>query len=120
MTRIVLLGADCEAAGHPDKCPGVVAGTVVDEDTDTSVSVNGTAVATRGDRMEFGPHEHAIDPATGSCVDTQSHLLQTDQTRPVTVNGDSVMIVGDSTTDPGSGGLADVINSGGNKDVTVT
>ncbi|AFH21893.1 hypothetical protein OSG_eHP12_00090 [environmental Halophage eHP-12] len=120
MTRIVLLGSDCEADGHPSKCPGVVDGSVVDADGDTSVSVNGTAVASRGDRMDFPPHEHAIDPVTGACIDTQSHSLQTDQTRPVTVNGQSVVLVGDSTTDPGSGGTADVINSGGNQDVTVT
>jgi len=119
MTRIVLLGADCEADGHPSKCPGVVGGTVVDADGDTSVSVNGTAVASRGDRMDFPPHEHDIGP-DGGCINTQSHSLQTDQTRPVTVNGQSVVLVGDSITDPGSGGTADVINSGGNQDVTVT
>lgn len=117
---VTLLSADCEADGHPSKCPGVVTGTVIDADNDTSVSINGTAIANRGDRMDFPPHEHAIDPVTGACIDTQSHSLQTEQTHSVTVNGQSVVLVGDSTTDPGSGGVADVINAGGNKSVTVT
>jgi len=39
MTRAVLLGAGCEADGHPSKCPGVVSGTVVDGDSDTGVGL---------------------------------------------------------------------------------
>lgn len=117
--NIALLGALCEADGHPSQCPGVVEGELVDTDTDTSVTVNGTPVATRGDRMEFPPHEHALD-ANGNCTDTQSHLLQTDQVRPITVNGQTVVVIEDSTTDPGSGGLAEVVETGGNQTVTAT
>jgi uncharacterized Zn-binding protein involved in type VI secretion len=114
------LQSDCEADGHPSKCPGVVDGSVVDSDGDKTVKINGTAVGTRADRMDFPPHEHDIDPTTGACINTQSHSLQTDQTRNITVNGESVLIVGDSTTDPGSGGTADIVNANGNSSVTVT
>lgn len=117
---ITQLQAGCEADGHPSKCPGIVDGSVVDADGDRTVSANGTAVATRADRMDFPPHEHDIDPTTGACIDTQSHLLQTDQTRNISVNGESVLIIGDSTTDPGSGGTAEIIDAGGNSTVTVT
>jgi uncharacterized Zn-binding protein involved in type VI secretion len=117
---IARLGARCEADGHPSKCPGIVDGSVVDNDGNKTVKINGTAVSTRADRMDFASHEHDIDPTTGACINTQSHSLQTDQTRNITVNGESVLIVGDSTTDPGSGGIADIVNSGSNSTVTVT
>jgi uncharacterized Zn-binding protein involved in type VI secretion len=117
---IARLGAGCEADEHPAKCPGVVDGTLIDADADKTVTINGTAAGTRGDRMSFPPHEHDIDPTTGACINTQSHSLQTDQTRNITVNDESVLTVGDSTTDPGSGGTADIINAGSNSTVTVT
>jgi hypothetical protein len=70
--------------------------------------------------MDFPPHEHDIDPATGACINTQSHSLQTDQTRNITVNGESMVIIGDSTTDPGSGGTAEIVNANNNNTVSVT
>jgi hypothetical protein len=70
--------------------------------------------------MDFPPHEHDIDPTTGACINTQSHSLQTDQTRNITVNGESVVIIGDSTTDPGSGGTAEIVNANNNSTVSVT
>lgn len=117
---IARLQAGCEADGHPAKCPGVVDGTLIDADGDKTVTINGRAVGTRGDRMDFPPHEHDIDPTTGACINTQSHSLQTDQTRNITVNGESVVIIGDSTTDPGSGGTAEIVNANNNSTVSVT
>lgn len=120
MSELVLLGANCEATGHPGECGAVASGTTQDADGDTSVTINGVPVMTHGDVMHFGSHAHAYEGDPPACTSYSSHDLTPDQTHAVTVNGQSIVHVGDSTTDPGSGGTASVVDSGGNSAVTHT
>ena len=122
MSKLVLLGADCESGGHPSICGSTVQGTVQDDDGDKSVTVNGQPLMTHGDVMDFGSHGHdVVETESGPvCVSFSSHRITPDQNHAVTVNGKSLVHVGDSTTDPGSGGTASITNSGGNSAVTHT
>jgi len=123
--KIATIGASCEASGHPSECEATVSGSVEDADGETGVTINGTPVATHGDSMEFGSHAHDYvdtdgDGKADSCADFVSHSLTPDSSSSFTVNGEPVMHKGDSTTDPGSGGTAEITGSGDNDGVTHT
>ncbi|UBF22176.1 PAAR repeat protein [Halorubrum virus HRTV-2] len=120
MPKLALIGASCEATGHPGECGSVASGTTQDSDGDKSVTINGTPVATHGDVMNFPSHAHAYTGDPPACTSYSSHDLTPDEAPAITVNGQPVMRAGDSTTDPGSGGTASIINSGGNGAVTHT
>lgn len=99
MTEIALIGGSCEADGHPSECGAVVSGTLTGS---TDVSLNGTDIATHADSMDFSSHPHSYSPEPG-CGSFNSHFLTPDQTHDVEVNGKSVILKGDSTSDPGAG-----------------
>lgn len=116
--NVALLGAPCEADGHPPECTEPATGTV--ESTDEALlSVEGTDVASHDTAVQqFPSHAHDHDPDDG-CIALQSHDLTPDQEHLLTINGASVMLVKDSTTDPGSGGTAEITDDGGNEILTV-
>jgi uncharacterized Zn-binding protein involved in type VI secretion len=120
MPLLALLGAPCEAGGHPGECGTVASGALQDSDGDTSVTINGTPVATHGDSMSFGSHAHSYGGDPPVCKSFSSHELTPDQSHDLTVNGQPVMRAGDSTTDPRSGGTASITGSGGQSAVTHT
>jgi hypothetical protein len=119
MATPALIGAPCEADGHPAACSEPASGSVEATDDallsveDADVATNATAV------MHFPSHGHSTDPM-GNCVDYQTHDLTPDQEHLLTVNGAPVMCVDDSTDDPGSGGTATLVDDGGNDLLTVT
>lgn len=117
MSSIALVGANCEAEGHPTECTEPATGSV-SSTSSNSVTINGTDVYVQ-DRanMHFDSHAHDHDNTNG-CHDMQSHDIDPDDTHSVTINGQPVFEVGDATTDPVTGGTADVIDSGGNSSVT--
>ena len=117
--KLALVGASCEASGHPSVCGETASGAVQDADNAAPVTVDGTGIATHGDRMHFQSHGHAVAPL-GGCIDYQTHDLIPDQSPPITVDGNPVMRVGDSTTDPGSGGTASIVDAGGANVLTHT
>jgi uncharacterized Zn-binding protein involved in type VI secretion len=113
-TSYALVGSDCEADGHPSECQEPAPGTIQNTDSNAPLTVDGTVVADHGDDMHFDSHAH--DTGTDSdgnttCTDTQSHDLTPDQINPWTIDGRSLILVGDSTTDPGSGGTAEVVST---------
>lgn len=116
--NVALLGAPCEADGHPSQCTEPAPGTV--EETDASLlSVGGVDVASHGTAvMHFPGHSHDYNEEDG-CIAVQSHDLTPDQDALLTVNGEPVMCVGDSAADPGSGGTAEITDHGGNEVLTV-
>ncbi|MFC7323254.1 hypothetical protein ACFQMF_01540 [Halorubrum rutilum] len=116
---LALVGASCEATGHPSVCGETASGTVQDADNAAAVTLDGDGLATHGDRMHFPSHGHAVSP-TGGCTDYQTHDLVPDQSPPITVDGNPVMRVGDSTTDPRSGGTASIVDAGGTNALTHT
>lgn len=124
MSKIVLLGAPCETTGHPPQCQEPVSGSTEDGDDETSVTINGTPVMTRGDLMKFGSHAHTyVEPTEeepGGCEGFSSHNITPTETHSLTINGKSIVHVGDSGSDPGSGGTASILDSGGNTAVTHT
>lgn len=107
MTKLAINGTECEADSHPSNCGAVVQGSCQDSN---SFTINGTPVATHGGSMHFDSHAHAYNETDG-CHDYQSHDLVPDESPSFTHNGNPVMRVGDSTTDPGSGGTADISGS---------
>lgn len=124
MTSIVLVGANCEATGHPTECtepaPGAVTST-----SSSSLSINGTDIYSEDTAdMHFDSHAHSYidtnaDGIPDTCSDMQSHDLDPDQSHSITLNSTPIYLVGDSTTDPGSGGTATILDSGGNSTVTI-
>lgn len=115
--QIAVIGADCEAQGHPSSCQEPAPGNLEEVGGEKGVSINGVAVATHGDSMHYPTHAHDYSSEEG-CHAISSHDLTPDQEPGVTVNGEPIVRNGDTTTDPGSGGTAEVINSGGNTGVT--
>lgn len=112
MPDVALDGANCEADGHPSECQEPAPGSV--DDSDSIWRVEGTPVGTQDDgTMEFPSHAHDYDSENG-CHDNQSHSLVPDDSHILKEEGQPLMFVGDSTTDPGSGGTAEVVDSGGN------
>ncbi|RKS83328.1 hypothetical protein BDK61_2671 [Haloarcula quadrata] len=119
MTVPAVIGAPTEANGHPSACSEPATGSVESTD-DAPLSIEGADVATHAAAvMHFPSHGHATDPM-GNCIDYQTHDLTPDQDHLLTVNGEPVMCVDDSTTDPGSGGTATITDHGGNEILTVT
>jgi hypothetical protein len=109
MTRVSLIGDPCEATGHPPQCTEPAPGTV--EGVGSILSVNGTSVYSADSAdMVFGSHAHSYSTDKG-CFDVQSHSLDPDQSHILSVNGTTVQAVGDSTTDPGSGGTASITST---------
>lgn len=122
MTQLVLIGASCEAEGHPSECTEPAPGTV-EQSSAHGLSINGTQVATVASAdMNFLSHAHSYTGDPPSCGDNQSHSLDPDaaaDSSSLTVNGSPVYIVGSGvTTDPGSGGNVNITDSGGNTSVT--
>lgn len=122
MTRLVTIGADCEAAGHPTECTNPAPGTV-DKVSTASITVTNSggttdeiASADTAD-MHFDSHGHATD-ASNNCTDFQTHDLDPDAaalSQSLTLNGSPVYVVGsDVATDPGSGDSINIINAGTN------
>lgn len=125
MLTIAVHGAACEADGHPTECSEPATGSVEDADDATNVTVNGVPLADHGDVMNFPSHAHAYEDTDGdgvkdSCTQLSSHDLTPDNTPALTVDGQPVMRVGDATTDPGSGGVAQIVDSGGSSAITHT
>lgn len=116
---LALVSGSCDATGHPTQCQEPAPGSIQDADAKTPITVDGTPLADHGDRLHFDSHAHAYSSMKG-CYDMQSHDLVPDQTPPITVDGRPVMRVGDHTTDPGSGGTAEIVGSGGNSALTHT
>jgi len=118
MSEVVLLGAPCESTGHPSLCTEPATGTVTENNTSTAVRINGTVVANHNDSMHFPSHGHGVN-IDDECVNYQIHNLTPSQSGGIRINGKRVMQNGDTQTDPGSGGTATIIESGGNSSVTI-
>lgn len=123
MTKLVRIGADCEAFGHPSECSEPAPGTV-ERTSDHSVTItNGggdtknIATVASAD-MKFPSHGHSTDD-DDNCTDFSSHTLDPSTTSSsVKINGSPVYIKKDSVaSDPISGGQIDIINAGGNNSV---
>jgi len=117
MTYFALVGAPVEAGGHPGACSPTASGTV---EGDSTVSVNGTAVAVEQDSsLEFPSHGHDVDPETGACISDSSHSIQQEAVAStVSVDGKALYVTDSGVaTDPGSGGSVDYVSSGGNESV---
>ena len=112
-------GSACEADGHPGECQAVVSGSTQDADGDTSVTINGVPVTDHADSMHFPSHAHSFSGEPPTCGGYYSHDLTPDQNPDITINGEPIVRVGDSTSDPG-GGTAEVKGSGANDAVTHT
>lgn len=123
MSELVLIGASCEALGHPAECTEPAPGTV-EQSSSHSLSINGTQVATIASAdMSFLSHAHDHSTLEG-CHDNQSHTLDpatSAASSSLTVNGSPIYVVADGvTTDPGSGGNVNIVDSGGNNTVSET
>lgn len=116
--KVVLIGASCEATGHPSSCTEPAPGTVENTDGNDTITLNGKPLADHGDKMHFPSHAHKYSDINSDgakeCHDNQSHDLVPDQNPVISIDGNPVMRVADSTTDPGSGGTAEIKDSGGN------
>lgn len=122
MVDVVLVGASCEANGHPVSCQEPVPGSV-DSTSNCIVSVNGTDVATIDTAdMNFGSHAHDYtdidDDDVAECTNYQSHTLDPDSSEAsqiLSINGSQAYLPGSGvTTDPGSGGSVDITSDGSN------
>lgn len=123
MTDFVLIGASCEAFGHPTECTEPVSGGVVSE-ASSSVTINGTDVATTTTAdMNFPSHSHDYSSTEG-CHQNSSHTLGPDSvsvSSSVTINGDPLYLEESGVaSDPVTGGDIDIIDSGGNTSVSKT
>lgn len=109
-TPYALIGSSCLADSHPPECTEPAPGDIVNSDSNNPLTVDGTVVADHGDRMDYPKHAHEHKDIDGDnekeCTNKQPHSLVPDQTNPWTIDGRSLMKVGDDTTDPGSGGRA--------------
>jgi len=118
-TNVALVGAQCEASGHPGACSEPAPGSVT-ATADAILSVEDTDVGSHATAaMHYPSHGHATDPE-GNCINYQEHSIEPDQEHILRVNGEPVMLTGDSTTDPGSGGTAEIIGDGGNTILSIT
>lgn len=125
-SEYALIGSSAEAGGHPSDCTETVSGTV-QSTSSTSVSVNGTEVASTATAdIHFDTHSHEYSGDPPSCKDDQSHDIDPDDPGPglsdsVTINGNPVYLKADAvTTDPGSGGDVNITGNGGNSSLTET
>jgi uncharacterized Zn-binding protein involved in type VI secretion len=113
--KLALDGAPCEASGHPSSCQEPAPGSV--DAPDTTFTVNDVQVGSHGGSMFFPSHAHTYTSESG-CTDHQSHSLDPDETPSFTLNGEPVYRVADSTTDPVSGGVAEIVGPGTGHEVT--
>jgi hypothetical protein len=114
MSNIVLVGANCEAYGHPTQCSEPANGSV-SSSSSSNVTLNGEDVYfhSRAD-MSFSSHAHDYSVNLG-CHNNQSHSIDPEDTHNLTLNGSPIVIESDEGTDPGSGGRAIFTDSGGNE-----
>lgn len=124
MTEFVLIGASCEAEGHPTSCEEPASGSV-SSSSNQSVSINGTEVATVDTAdLSFGSHAHAYESPgpeqPPECTDFFSHTLDPyTASSSVTINGSPLYLKGDNVaTDPGTGGSINITTTGSNSSVT--
>lgn len=110
-TPYAVVGADCLADGHPSSCTEPAQGMIEDADGETPLMIDGTPVADHGDAMHYDSHAHDYSSEEG-CYAMQSHDLTPDQTPPWTVDGRPLILEGNDTSDPGSGGRAWVDSAG--------
>lgn len=118
MSNFVLIGASCEAFGHPTSCTEPAPGTVVSE-SNASVTINGTNVATTATAdLEIPSHAHDYSTLE-ECHENASHTLDPDTvSSSVTLNGNPLYIYENSVaTDPISGGNIDITSTGNNSSV---
>lgn len=121
MTELALIGATCEAYGHPTECQEPAPGSVVST-TSHNVTVNGVQVATDASAdMNFPTHSHDYTVLDG-CHQNSSHTLDPAvESSSITINGSPVYITADAVaTDPVTGGDINIADSGGNSSVTET
>jgi len=104
-TAYALIGSPCKANGHPSACTEPATGTIQNSDSNSPLTVDGTVVADHGDDMHYPSHGHDTDDED-NCIDFQTHDLTPDQSPPWTIDGRPLILVGNDTTDPGSGGRA--------------
>lgn len=113
MSNVVLVGADCDAYGHPTECQEPAPGSVKSTSS-SNVRLNGTDVYFQSRaNMYFPSHAHDYSVDKG-CHDIQSHSIDPDNTHNVKLNGSPIVIESDEGTDPGTGNRAEFVNSGGN------
>lgn len=116
MSNVVLVGANCEASGHPTNCqepaPGSVSST-----SSSNVRLNGDDVyfKSRAD-MDFPSHAHDYDSDKG-CHETASHAIDPNDSHDVTLNGSPIVLESDKGTDPKTSGDAVFVDSGGNNTI---
>lgn len=115
--KLVIVGANVEATGHPSACTEPAPGTVESTAAPT-VTINGTQVysKSRGD-MVLPSHAHTNIPP---CSSFSAHEIDPDNSHAVTVNGKSVFERTDTGTDPDSGGTVSFTGTGGNSSITLT
>lgn len=121
MTLVATINASAEAHGHPSNCTEPANGSV-QADSDSSVHVNGTDVASVGAAsINFSSHSHDHSSEDG-CHNNQSHSIDPDTVATsVSINDSPVYLVGSGVgTDPGSGGNVDITDGGANETVNVT
>lgn len=120
MTEIALIGANCEASGHPSACEEPAAGVIEKHDShNITVTVGGTTkeVATPANsNLSFDSHAHSYtdidDDGSSECTDMQSHTIDGSGEPSVTINGSPVYLVEDGVaSDPGSGGTVDITSN---------
>lgn len=121
MSNIVLIGANCEALGHPTECTEPAPGSVSSSGS-TSVTINGSSVATGATAdLDFPSHSHDYDTENG-CHQASSHSLDPSTTsNSVTINGNPLYIAVDGVaSDPITGGNINILDAGGNSSVTIS
>jgi hypothetical protein len=105
MSKIALIGASCNAFGHPTECEEPATGIIV-SDSSSSVTINGTAVATIATAsISFSSHSHDYSSQDG-CYNKSSHSIDPDTTTSsITLNQSPLYLAGVGVaTDPISGG----------------
>jgi len=108
-TPYALIGDPCKADGHPSECQEPATGNIQNSDGNAPLTLDGTVVADHGDDMHYSSHAHDTDTddnGNTTCTDTQTHDLTPEQTNPWTIDGRSLILIDDDTSDPGSGGRA--------------
>ena len=115
--NFAMIGAPCEAAGHPSDCQEPAVGEVKQTSshnitfTDASGDTKEVATEATAD-IHFDSHAHDYSELEG-CHDNQSHDIDpdTDKMSPITINGSQIYLVDTAvTSDPGSGGDVEIVS----------
>jgi uncharacterized Zn-binding protein involved in type VI secretion len=116
MSNVVLVGANCEANGHPTNCQEPASGSVKSTSS-SNVRLNGTNVyfKSRAD-MNFPSHAHDYNENIG-CHDTSSHAIDPNNSHNVKLNGSPIVLESDKGTDPKTSQDAVFVDSGGNSSI---